>query len=813
MFLNNSSMTFKKSFGRNELYEICNLPVLKYIVKNWNKFKDQIKIDKPKDNSFKYNPKIICQKYLSKYNKVAAIKYKKSNKYSTKFGRWFCNQGLGIQSMPKLIRHAICKDLYIDLDFKNCHPKILQTLCKNHNIDCKHLTNYIDNRDKLLQEWCKILQDNKQINPATNLPEWTTDDVKQIFLAALNGNKTHYELPNWYSIIEEFKIIHQTISTLPEYEKIYTEVEKEEKKNIHAKTVNRILCDVENRCLTVLYKNLDQRKLLNVEIDDMTYKVCALIFDGLQIPKNEYTVQFCTPENLKQLSFAIDTETGFYLDITEKPMNEGLTGIPSNLEEEDDDEDFILENDGDAAEYVVSKYYHLMVYCQGNKYVKKDNIWTCDEKIVKEIVYEWIYATPMKEYIPNADKYVFYNRNKTDINKCIDIIWNNWSKFEGVNNHSSFINDNLIKSKDYLPFTNGVYDIKNRKLMKYNDVPVEFSQQIDRDFPVYDEKYLKILEDKIIIPILPDPEERKYFIWRLARALAGHYEDKKWFINKGSRNSGKGVITKLLQNAFKIYIGIFNSGVLVRKQNENADDAKNLSWAVKLKDKRLIISQEVQEDAVLNGRPIKQIASGGDTMLGRCNYKDEIEFTPQFTMMLQLNEIKGVEPADALETCEQFYCKSKFVDEKDLIEGQPFLKLKDDNIKMLLEQKEIIDAFTIYVLEHFQDYMPIPDSVKFSTEDIKSDIPITLEQVILKYYRYSPNRDDIEWTEDIKRLVNEKYAGNVDIKLLPQIITKCISSQCREGDGRITTEYGTRKRGFRHIITLDIKEKEEKLED
>ena len=37
--ISNNSMTFKKSFGRNELYEICNLPVLKYIVKNWNNFK------------------------------------------------------------------------------------------------------------------------------------------------------------------------------------------------------------------------------------------------------------------------------------------------------------------------------------------------------------------------------------------------------------------------------------------------------------------------------------------------------------------------------------------------------------------------------------------------------------------------------------------------------------------------------------------------------------------------------------------------------------------------------------------------------
>ncbi len=39
-------------------------------------------------------------------------------------------------------------------------------------------------------------------------------------------------------------------------------------------------------------------------------------------------------------------------------------------------------------------------------------------------------------------------------------------------------------------------------------------------------------------------------MYSLARILAGHFEDKKWFINKGSRNSGKGVITSLLQNAF-----------------------------------------------------------------------------------------------------------------------------------------------------------------------------------------------------------------------------------------------------------------------
>ena len=136
---------------------------------------------------------------------------------------------------------------------------------------------------------------------------------------------------------------------------------------------------------------------------------------------------------------------------------------------------------------------------------------------------------------------------------------------------------------------------------------------------------------------------------------------------------------KLLENAFKIYVGSFNSGVLVKKGTENNDEAKNLSWVVKIRNKRIILSNEIDEGAILWGKMLKKIASGGDTMVGRTNFKDEIEFIPQFTMFLNLNNIKGVEPVDALENCEQFYCKSKFVSKEELIEGQNFLKLKDDS--------------------------------------------------------------------------------------------------------------------------------------
>ena len=776
-------MSFKKSFGINELHEIVNLPVLKHIVKNWDKFASIIV--KNNENDYDYNPKNICQKYLSIYDKVATIKYNKSSKYPSKIGRWFCKSGVGIQSMPRIIRHTICDGLYIDLDFKNMHPSVLQQICLKNNINCPLLTKYITNRDKLLTEWSNILN-------------FTKDEVKTIYLSALNGNNTKYNIPEWSNVLQEFKSIHKAVSKLPQYTQIAFEVETAERNNIKAKIVNRVLCTIENECLQSFYKALDNKGAFNLNIDDCNYKVCSLIFDGLQIPLTETNEKLCSPDSLNIFSRIIENDTGYLLEIVRKPFNDKLD-IPEIIEDEEDTDDFFVENDGDAAEHIIAKYNNLMLNSNGIRYVKNNNnIWICDDKNVKSIIYGWIFNTTMKRYtIP--PKFMFYNRDKSCINKCIDIIWENWFSF--IPNNPTFINDMLLKSKEYLPFLNGVYCMRQRKLISYDECEVQFTEQITRDFPKYNEKAFKELMEKVIIPILPDEEERKYFFYCLSRGLAGYYEDKKWYINRGSRNSGKGVIMKLLENAFKIYVGSFNSGVLVKKTNENSDEAKNLSWVVKLRHKRIIISNEIDEGVILWGKMLKKLASGGDTMVGRTNFKDEIEFVPQFTMFLNLNNIKGVDPVDALENCEQFYCKSKFVSKEELIEGQNFLKLRDDNIKTFILQNDIIDAFTIYVLNHFQDDMKTPESVKLSTQDIKYDIPLSLEEVVLKHFRYSKNPNDKLFTNEIIDYIDSVgYENPVNQKDLSSIIIKT-GVGYKNTSGKIT-KNNKQLHGYSNIVFI-----------
>ena len=78
----------------------------------WDKYESRIV--KNNDNDYDYNPKNICQQYLTQYNKTTTIQYSKSSKYPSKLGRWFCRKGIGIQSNPRVIRHTICEGLYID---------------------------------------------------------------------------------------------------------------------------------------------------------------------------------------------------------------------------------------------------------------------------------------------------------------------------------------------------------------------------------------------------------------------------------------------------------------------------------------------------------------------------------------------------------------------------------------------------------------------------------------------------------------------------------------------------------------------------
>ena len=404
-----------------------------------------------------------------------------------------------------------------------------------------------------------------------------------------------------------------------------------------------------------------------------------------------------------------------------------------------------------AAEIVVNHYRDDLIICNGTLYVRDNNVWVSNEKQADRLLIDKIGKLDIKFYGVDGKRKYHYNKSIRHIKDCIICVKANKTII-----NDNFYDDMIKNNKGYLPFNNGIYCFGDKKLYKYEELPsINFTFKILRNFPIFNQDNHNRLMTKVIIPIYPNEDERNYNAHCKSRALAGHYNDKKWYAYIGSRDSGKGTETNILKSAFGDFVKDFNANCLIYNKFGNPDQAKALSWVVDKKNSRIVISNEIKEDATLNGTFIKTL-SGGDAIEARKNYQDEINFTPQFTMFLNCNRIESIEPKDAMENLEQFEYKTKFVNAEDLIENAPFFKLKDDTIKDFIKEDEIIDAYTLYILNAYSDpRIKTPESVKISTEINKGDEKMSIEKFISKNFITTNDNKDRMHTHEIHDILTD----------------------------------------------------------
>ena len=97
----------------------------------------------------------------------------------------------------KEIRNSIMPKNIKDIDMVNCHPVILNYLCRKNNLDCNILKNYIGNRELILSSF----GENKKV-------------IKELFLSISNGGfKDIYtdnkQTNNYLNLFEQEIIIIQ----------------------------------------------------------------------------------------------------------------------------------------------------------------------------------------------------------------------------------------------------------------------------------------------------------------------------------------------------------------------------------------------------------------------------------------------------------------------------------------------------------------------------------------------------------------------------------------------------------------------------
>lgn len=479
---------------------------------------------------------------LSKGGNSISVCYKKAKNSNGK-GRWFACSAAAMQSIPKKIRHTICKDLLIDLDFVNSQPTILSQLCAQLDISHELLADYVDRREAILEE---MLERSPQVN--------SRKDAKEIIIKMLNGGQVSLQNISWWTPMHnEFQRLAKEVATHVKHKEFYDAASSAGKVgNFHAKVMNSVLCHHENRCLEALYNFLvDKGCILDGQ--------CSLVFDGIMVLNTEHNQACLAKESfLEEASQAIKKDTGFKLDIKMKDFTDGYE-LPEGYKHQVFDM-ILIEKDEDAkaAAAFLEKHPEHLIKCDNRVFWYDEGIYTDDKSRIQDGIISSLKT--MKIYMKGScDQVLAYSSSTKHLYDCMKLIL-----ADNCTIQRDFIERLWFSNLRFLAFEDGVYSFESKQLMPYPVEGVFFTHKINRKFPAQvDQTIRNQLVEKVLKPILPDEQQRAYFLHCLARALAGEIYDKKWYICVGERNSGKGVLCELMSYCFQDFVQTINSENLV----------------------------------------------------------------------------------------------------------------------------------------------------------------------------------------------------------------------------------------------------------
>ena len=184
-------------------------------------------------NAHQYYIKLI--KYLDQKFKSESpfVKYKYAK--GRKDGRMFSTDG--IQQILKNVRNFLAPEGAIEIDIISAHPQILHNICDYHKITCSCLTDYINNRQNILD--AISIED-----------DITKEEAKKKVLIATNTNTRLATQNKWLkSYISEVKKIRTALQSVSDYDYLKEIASKE---NFDGSFINHILCVYENQIVQTM---------------------------------------------------------------------------------------------------------------------------------------------------------------------------------------------------------------------------------------------------------------------------------------------------------------------------------------------------------------------------------------------------------------------------------------------------------------------------------------------------------------------------------------------------------------------------------
>jgi hypothetical protein len=327
-----------------------------------------------------------------------------------------------------------------------------------------------------------------------------------------------------------------------------------------------------------------------------------------------------------------------------------------------------------------------------------------------------------------------------------------------------------------------VLDFKAKTFTLWSDIPVNTiytTNKINRDFGHYfknpNRQDMKDITEKIFDPAYGKNQKRALEF--LSRAMAGHVEDKRWATYLGSRNSGKGIEYELLKYGFEDYVATFELGNLLycRKTagQENVDCSKKLYWLMDLEFTRLAVSQEIPDpkaQLVANGKMLKKISGGEDTIVARRNYdRQDTHFKTDATFYIKGNYDLLIDGVDCNETRVEFNSVVSFIAQSQIdfykengmdADELKRYKVADPELKQKCKSDQYANAIVYMLYDNYQK-----NSITIIKEIVTADEETPYKAIKDKYLLTGNHADHFILCQDLHDNLADFCKGKLSLEL------------------------------------------------
>jgi len=307
------------------------------------------------------------------------------------FGRPYDEEKVSLATIKSEYRKCISVPC-IDVDIISAQPSIIKKICKENDVDCPLLTDYVENRQS-----------------------WLTFTTKESIIRILNGSEVYKDTGHekLYFLYNEVKIICEKLSKLPKYKKIkvYSQTKQIElnPKNI----LHYIYADLENKITKKSMESLLEKYSVNIHIN-------SYIYDGFLVQLSEYVNKIDILEFLNTLHEDIIYSI--------KPFNENEVFDFDN-EEVDPYQSFKKDFELKHCKIINKSFF---IKRQENEiiYFNENKLITSYKHLSDKFIHTWLVDPEIRVY---DDVGVYPNNSK-----CPSNIYNTWIPFD-CDNSSPFV--------------------------------------------------------------------------------------------------------------------------------------------------------------------------------------------------------------------------------------------------------------------------------------------------------------------------------------------------------------------------------------